>query len=143
MSLNSPAIRAGTGVPDFLRLSLWRRVWIARLCVWLILVQCLVPAFGLGENRAAGDERLLIRYDCASDPYASTVKGGNWKVSMLGLLLSASMLGENYGTWNSSRKLFLNTTATGADISATHVTDFPVPVRLDTNNFNFSDKCYT
>ncbi|NLG17827.1 MAG: DUF2341 domain-containing protein [Fibrobacter sp.] len=38
--------------------------------------------------------------------------------------------------WNSSKKLFLNTSAAGADISG-QVTEFPVLIRLNDSNFSF------
>ena len=41
-------------------------------------------------------------------------------------------------TWMYSVRLFLNTTASGADVSGT-VTDFPVLVRLSSGNFDFSE----
>jgi hypothetical protein len=42
-----------------------------------------------------------------------------------------------YGSWKSSKKLFLNTTASGAGVAGT-VTSFPVLVRLSAANFDFS-----
>ena len=40
--------------------------------------------------------------------------------------------------WKYSKQLYLNTTATGADVSGT-VTDFPVLVRLNSGTFNFAE----
>ncbi|MBN2035098.1 MAG: DUF2341 domain-containing protein [Chitinispirillaceae bacterium] len=40
--------------------------------------------------------------------------------------------------WRHSRKVYLNTTATGAEVYA-DVVKFPVLVRLDTGNFNFAE----
>ncbi|MDD5674666.1 MAG: DUF2341 domain-containing protein, partial [Chitinivibrionales bacterium] len=42
----------------------------------------------------------------------------------------------SYWGWQSSKKLFLNTTASGANVAGT-VTDFPVLVRLNAGNFDF------
>jgi Concanavalin A-like lectin/glucanases superfamily/Domain of unknown function (DUF2341) len=44
---------------------------------------------------------------------------------------------ENIG-WNFSKKLFLNTTATGANVAGI-ATDFPILVRLNGTNFKFAD----
>jgi len=41
-------------------------------------------------------------------------------------------------TWNNSRRLYLNTTVSGADIGGT-ITDFPVLIRLNASTFNFSE----
>jgi hypothetical protein len=43
----------------------------------------------------------------------------------------------DYRSWKYSRQLFLNTTASGAGVAGT-VPDFPVLVRLDSTNFDFS-----
>jgi Concanavalin A-like lectin/glucanases superfamily/Domain of unknown function (DUF2341) len=43
-----------------------------------------------------------------------------------------------YVGWNFSKKLTLNTTASGANVSG-NVTDFPVLVRLTSSNFTFAD----
>jgi hypothetical protein len=43
-----------------------------------------------------------------------------------------------YAGWNFSKKLFLNTTASGADIAGS-VLNFPVLIRLTNENFNFAD----
>jgi hypothetical protein len=42
-----------------------------------------------------------------------------------------------YPAWRSSKKLFLNTSSSGAQVAGT-VTDFPVLVRLNGSNFEFS-----
>jgi hypothetical protein len=42
-----------------------------------------------------------------------------------------------FSAWAQSRKLFLNTTASGAQVAGT-VTNFPVCIRLTKNNFDFS-----
>ena len=44
---------------------------------------------------------------------------------------------ENYSTWQNSKTIALNTTVTGANVGAT-VTNFPVLLRLNAGNFNFS-----
>jgi hypothetical protein len=75
---------------------------------------------------------LSLYYAVATKPGAAqtikdsvvTVPGGTTTVS--------------YYTWKLSRKLFLNTTASGADIPR-NITDFPVLVRLTSVNFNFSE----
>jgi hypothetical protein len=44
---------------------------------------------------------------------------------------------QDLASYKYTKKLFLNTTSSGADIAAT-VTSFPVLVRLSSNNFNFN-----
>jgi hypothetical protein len=44
----------------------------------------------------------------------------------------------SYLEWSHTRKIYLNTTSTGADVSG-DVTGFPVLVRLDHSNFTFSE----
>ncbi|MBF0431260.1 MAG: DUF2341 domain-containing protein [Fibrobacteria bacterium] len=48
-----------------------------------------------------------------------------------------SFNGEDYQNWNKSRSFLINTSESGANISA-HVIEFPLLVRLDTSNFDFS-----
>lgn len=55
----------------------------------------------------------------------------------IGALKLASFENENYGAWPSSRRLTLNTTATGANVAG-NADDFPVLVRLHAGNFDFS-----
>jgi hypothetical protein len=43
----------------------------------------------------------------------------------------------DYSTWKQSKRLYLNTTASGAGVAG-NVTDFPALVRLTSNNFDFS-----
>lgn len=42
--------------------------------------------------------------------------------------------------WKYSRKLIFNTTSSGADVSG-NITDFPMLIRLNESNFNFSTAC--
>lgn len=42
------------------------------------------------------------------------------------------------GNWNNSRRVYLNTTASGADVEG-DVYNFPVLIRLSSDNFNFSE----
>jgi hypothetical protein len=53
-------------------------------------------------------------------------------------VLPGSVTTLEYVDWKYRRDLYLNTTATGAQVSAT-VTGFPVLVRLTSNNFIFAD----
>ncbi len=55
----------------------------------------------------------------------------------IGAVRLASFENENYSAWPHARKLYLNTTATGANVAA-NVDDFPVLVRLNKVNFDFS-----
>jgi biopolymer transport protein ExbB len=55
----------------------------------------------------------------------------------IGALKLASFENENYSAWPRSRRLTLNTTATGANVAG-NAEDFPVLVRLDKGNFDFS-----
>ncbi len=45
---------------------------------------------------------------------------------------------EDYNDWSFSEDLYLNTTVTGANVSG-DVLNFPLLIRLDSNNFNFSE----
>jgi hypothetical protein len=55
----------------------------------------------------------------------------------IGAIRLASFENENYSAWPHSRRLYLNTTAAGAGVAG-NVDDFPVLVRLDEGNFDFS-----
>ena len=55
----------------------------------------------------------------------------------IGALKLASFENENYSAWPYSRRLTLNTTASGANVPG-NADDFPVLVRLDKGNFDFS-----
>lgn len=55
----------------------------------------------------------------------------------IGAVRLASFENENYSAWPNSRRLYLNTTASGAG-TAGEVDDFPVLVRLTGDNFDFS-----
>ena len=55
----------------------------------------------------------------------------------IGAIRLASFENENYSAWPHSRRLYLNTTSTGAG-TAGSVDDFPVLVRLHGANFDFS-----
>lgn len=55
----------------------------------------------------------------------------------IGAIRLASFENENYGAWPHSRRLYLNTTSSGAGVAG-NVDDFPVLVRLDSSNFDFS-----
>ncbi len=46
-------------------------------------------------------------------------------------------LGNNQNEWSYFQKIYLNTSSTGANIDIT-MTDFPVMIRLDSTNFDFS-----
>ncbi|EFK96964.1 transport protein ExbB2 [sediment metagenome] len=45
---------------------------------------------------------------------------------------------EDFGTWQYSKAIYLNTNTSGANVSS-NVTNFPVLIRLDRTNFNFGE----
>ncbi len=49
---------------------------------------------------------------------------------------------ENYNNWNYSKRFYLNTTPSGADVE-NDVYNFPLLIRLDTTNFDFSEPLAT
>jgi hypothetical protein len=51
-------------------------------------------------------------------------------------VVSSQISTVNLGGWTNTSKIYLNTTARGADIS-NDVTDFPILLRLNSGNFNF------
>jgi hypothetical protein len=53
-----------------------------------------------------------------------------------GTVTVATFPGEDYSQWNHSQPVYLNTSATGADVAET-VTRFPVLIRLDASTFAF------
>jgi hypothetical protein len=55
----------------------------------------------------------------------------------IGAVRLASFENENYAAWPQSRRIYLNTTASGANVAG-NVDDFPVLVRLDKDNFDFA-----
>ncbi len=55
----------------------------------------------------------------------------------IGAVRLASFENENYAAWPQSRLIYINTTASGANVAG-NVADFPLLVRLDKNNFDFS-----
>ncbi|MDB5103245.1 MAG: putative protein of unknown function acetylesterase [Fibrobacteres bacterium] len=55
----------------------------------------------------------------------------------IGAVRLASFENENYSAWPQSRRLYLNTTAAGANVAG-NVDDFPVLVRLTRAEFDFS-----
>jgi hypothetical protein len=55
----------------------------------------------------------------------------------IGAIRLASFENENYSAWPFSRRLYLNTSAAGANVAG-NVDDFPVLVRLDKSDFDFS-----
>jgi hypothetical protein len=55
----------------------------------------------------------------------------------IGAIRLASFENENYSAWPFSRRLYLNTTASGAGVAG-NVDDFPVLVRLTAADFDFS-----
>ncbi len=59
-------------------------------------------------------------------------------ITDIGALRLASFENENYAAWPGSKRLYLNTTAAGANVPGS-VDDFPVLVRLDASNFNFAE----
>ncbi len=71
--------------------------------------------------------------------YSSTNRSADWiKLSYETQKPNSSASGEeDYGDWSYSSNIFINTTASGADV-ANDVLGFPLLVRLDGSNFNFS-----
>ncbi|HKP98551.1 MAG TPA: DUF2341 domain-containing protein [Fibrobacteria bacterium] len=55
----------------------------------------------------------------------------------IGAVRLASFENENYAAWPRSRRLYVNTTASGANVAG-NVDDFPLLVRLTKDNFDFS-----
>lgn len=55
----------------------------------------------------------------------------------IGAVRLAAFENENYSAWPRSMRLYLNTTASGANVAG-GADDFPVLVRLDKDNFDFS-----
>lgn len=51
-------------------------------------------------------------------------------------VVSSQIFLVNLGGWTNTSKVYLNTTASGADISG-DITDFPILLRLNKENFNF------
>jgi hypothetical protein len=73
-----------------------------------------------------------VRYIDMTDPAAiHTVKTG------FTLSAGATQVIADYSAWKYSKRLFLNTTMSGADVSGT-VLNFPVLVKLSSANFDFS-----
>ncbi len=48
-----------------------------------------------------------------------------------------NFISENYNTWTYSKKVYINTTSSGADVSS-NVIDFPILLRLNTGNIDFA-----
>ena len=56
---------------------------------------------------------------------------------ILGLLAVAAQAQQDYSAWTYGKRITLNTSGSGADVSGA-LTDFPVLIRLNSSNFNFS-----
>jgi hypothetical protein len=81
--------------------------------------------------RALAASRLI-------DPRVITgVPARGLDTTQLGAVVLSSFEGEDYSAWGQRAKLILNTTSSGADVKTT-VTGFPLLVRLDRGNFDFS-----
>jgi hypothetical protein len=76
----------------------------------------------------AVDPREIASVEVAADPLDTTD---------IGAVRLAAFENENYSEWPHSRRLYLNTTSAGANVAA-NVDDFPVLVRLNQGNFDFS-----
>src|SRR6185295_4113707 len=79
------------------------------------------------------------RWDaCIGRPRASML--GSMKVTLAALSLWTASWGEvrDWSAWRHARRLVFNTSASGAGV-ADPVKDFPVLVRLDAANFDFSE----
>lgn len=69
-------------------------------------------------------------------PFRSRI--GMFFPTLFVLLLSITINGDNYNQWTYNKKLYLNTSSSGADVSG-DVINFPVLVRLTSSNFTFGD----
>jgi hypothetical protein len=87
----------------------------------------------------AGSYRLQVlisspKYNPVVIPDVQCLKGENKTIDTVTI---APFTDENYTLWPGSKKIMLNTTATGANVGGT-VTAFPVLVRLRAPDFTFS-----
>jgi hypothetical protein len=87
--------------------------------------------FGFIDSVPAGTV-MAVYYVNTADPAANHTIKADFSLSSGDTRVIA-----DYSSWQYSRRLFLNTTITGADVSSTLVT-FPVLVRLSAANFNFN-----
>jgi hypothetical protein len=68
------------------------------------------------------------------DPVSTHIASGD--TLELGILPLKNFFQEDYGLWHSHRIIKMNTVVVGI---TSNLTDFPILVRLDSNNFNFSE----
>jgi hypothetical protein len=90
-----------------------------------------------GLPEGAIDIRIATSVDTvgASDTAGVIVVSG--ATLDIGTTTLRTFAGENYADWAHSRRVVINTTASGADISQ-DLTGVPLVIKLDANNFDFS-----
>ncbi len=59
-------------------------------------------------------------------------------VFCLVFIFAITLYGEDYSHWNYYKNIYINTTSEGADVNE-DVSDFPLLIRLTSNNFDFSE----
>lgn len=91
------------------------------------------------DGMPAGVYTLRAVYSSpAVDPREiASVEAAPLDTNDIGAVRLAAFENENYSAWPRSMRLYLNTTASGADVPG-GADDFPVLVRLDQGNFDFS-----
>ncbi|MBN1576712.1 MAG: DUF2341 domain-containing protein, partial [Chitinispirillaceae bacterium] len=88
---------------------------------------------GTFSGLAEGDT-IILNYSSTNYNCGISYTGGTGNDVVLEIL--SERLPDNYATWNYSKMLSLNTTATGANVSG-NVLDFPVLLRLNPGNFDY------
>ena len=105
------------------------------------------PVVDFTESSGSTTPRNNVIYtpsDLDQDSYYWRVKAidqtsrqSNWSTANSGAVAFVVVpYYDDYSTWTYSRKIYFNTTSSGADISSS-VTNFPVLIRLDASVFNF------
>lgn len=93
---------------------------------------------GWNITRSSGSGSITASYCNIAYSTASSPPGGNASQSTDGgNNPNWTFDTEDYNTWSYTRKIYINTTTSGADISG-NVTDFPMLVRLTSSNFTFA-----